>query len=511
MLDTLASKFKMSLLVKIAAIQILSASIAFGFALDRSFGNNGTVVTSVGSGNDLAQAVAVYPDGRVLAAGYAFNGTNNDFAMVRYLPNGAVDPSFGFGGSVMVPVGNSEDEAFACVIQPDGRIVVAGQTYNGIKTSFAVIRLNADGTLDQTLGGVGKMTVSPSVGNAIVRSIALQVDGKIVLAGAGSNGLNFDIILARLNVDGSLDAAFGTDGLIVKAIGSGHDDAYGVAVQSDGRVVIGGYYSSAATTDTVVLRFLTDGSPDPTFGTGGVAIHAFSPGTDEALAMTLASDGRIVLAGCIRDAMPNDFLVARLLSDGSVDSSFGVGGLAVVPFSSAPDLGLSVAVQPDGKVVAAGFGSNGANNDFAVVRLNSNGLPDETFDTGGKTMTMIGTSADVANAVAIAPDGTIVAAGRTVSSTADFGLVKYRAGVASISGRVLTPGGMPLRDTRVSLIDPAGSIRVATTSSFGIFQFDGVLTRDGFTLTTRSKRYRFAPRLIDLTGNLTGIEIVGLE
>jgi uncharacterized delta-60 repeat protein len=493
------------------AIMILGASAAFSSTLDTSFGAGGTVVTSVGSGNDLAQAVAVYPDGRVLAAGYAFNGINNDLAVVRYMPNGSLDPTFGQVGMIMVPIGTSEDEAFSCFIQPDGKIVVAGQTYDGIKTSFAAIRLNPDGTLDQSFNGTGKIVITPSVGNALVRSVVVQPDGKTVLAGVGSNGLNFDIILARLNADGTLDEGFAAAGLLVKTVGPAHDQAYGVAIQADGKIVVGGYYNTPSSADTVVLRFLANGDPDPGFGVNGVAIHSFSSDVDEALAMSLAPDGRIVLAGCIRTGAPNDFMVARLMPNGSADTSFGVGGLAIVPFSSGTDIGFGVAAQTDGKVVAVGFGSNGSNNDFAVVRLNADGTPDETFGDGGKALTMIGPSADVANAVAIAPDGTIVAAGRTVSTTADFGVVRYRAGVAAITGRVVTPSGIPLRDTRVSLIDAGGSVRIATTSSFGIFRFENIPTADGYTIAARSKRYRFAPSPINLAGNLTGIEIVGLE
>lgn len=493
------------------AMALFSVSAVFATTLDNSFGNDGKVATPVGFGNDLAQAVAVYPDGRILAAGYAFNGTNNDFAVVRYMPNGSLDPTFGQVGMIMVPVGTSEDEAFACAIRPDGKIVVAGQTYDGLKTSFATIRLNTDGTLDQTFGGTGKIIVTPSAGNALVRSVALQPDGKTVLAGVGSNGMNFDIILARLNADGSPDMGFGAAGILVKTVGATHDQAYGVAVQADGKIVVGGYFNTQSSADTVVLRFLANGDPDPDFGLNGVAIHAFSPDTDEALAMSLAPDGRIVLAGCIRTGSPNDFLVARLMPNGSADMSFGVGGLAIVPFSSATDIGFAVAVQPDGKVVAAGFGSNGLNNDFAVVRLNPNGTPDETFGEGGKTLTMVGQSFDSANAVAISPDGTIVAAGRTVSSTADFGVVRYRSGVATLSGRVLTPSGMPLRDLRVNLIDPSGVVRFATTSSFGIFRFDDVATVDGYTMTVRSKRYRFSPTPMNIAGNIAGIEMYGLE
>jgi uncharacterized delta-60 repeat protein len=405
--------------------------------LDATFGSGGLVTTAVGIGNDVAQAAAIQADGKIVAAGYAFNGSNNDFAVVRYNPNGTLDSTFGMSGNgiVLTPVGTSEDEAFGVALQSDGKIVLVGQSSNGINTDIAVVRYNLDGTLDTTFNDDGRAAVSVGNGNDLGRSVAIQLDGKIVVTGNSLNVGNFDIAVIRLETDGSLDLSFDGNsgvgnGVITTQVATGNDQAYAVAVQPDAKIVVAGYYAGASGTDTVILRYGSDGILDTTFDADGIAVHALSPGdTDEALAMALQSDGRIVIAGCVRNGGANDFLMARFEQNGTADSTFGTNGSTIIPFSVLADIGLSVAVQDDGKIVAAGFASNGSNNDFGVTRVNANGTLDSSFDEDGRQQTMIGMSADSANAVAIQADGKIVVVGRTViGATADFALTRYGYG-----------------------------------------------------------------------------------
>ncbi|MEP6786909.1 MAG: CHRD domain-containing protein [Acidobacteriota bacterium] len=409
--------------------------------LDATFGTNGVLSTAVGPGNDVAQAVAIQSDGKIVAAGFAFNGSNNDFAIVRYNPNGTLDDTFdgnsGNGnGIILTPVGPSDDEAFGIVLQPDGKIILAGQTRNPSNEDVAVVRYNTDGTLDTTFDGDGRVIIPIGAGNDLARSVAVQADGKIVLVGNGSNATNSDIAIIRLESNGSLDTSFdgnsgNGNGIVTVPVGAGNDQGYVAAIAGDGKIVVAGYYAAAVSSDTVILRLNTDGRLDSTFDGDGIAPHSFSAtDSDEALAMTLQPDGRIVIAGCIRTGggVLNDFLIARFDQNGSVDNSFGTGGLTVVPFSSLADIALGVAVQPDGKIVATGFASNGSKNQFGVTRVNANGTPDTSFDGDGKMQTTIGTTADSANAIALQADGKIVIVGRAVSGGADFGVARYGYG-----------------------------------------------------------------------------------
>ena len=494
--------------------------IAGAGTLDTSFGINGVVVTTVGLGNEVGQAVAMQPDGKIVVGGYANTAGNNDFAVFRYMPDGTLDNTFdgstNANGAILTQIGPSDEEAYGIAIQNDGKIILAGQSYDGMRSTIAFVRYNPDGTLDNSFSGDGRQVVLPLVGGSIVRSVAVRPDGKIVAAGNASNGVNQDIVVVQLNANGELDETFdgvagNGNGIVTVSIGSANDFGYGVAAQADGKIVVAGYFTNATSTDTVVFRLNADGRFDSTFSKDGISTISFSPEADEALALALAPDGKIVIAGCIRNGGPNDFLFARFADNGSLDQSFGTNGSTVVPFSGSSDLALGMAVQPNGKIVAVGFGSNGANNDFAVARVNTNGSLDTTFGDNGRALTMIGSSTDSANAVAVQADGRIVVVGRTTSNSSDLAILRYEPGFASISGRVFGPNGAPLRGTRVLLIDANSQTRSATTSTFGYYQFDNVLVSRTYTLAAVSRRYRFVPLEVVLSDNLADRNLTGLE
>lgn len=470
-------------------------------ALDEAFGSNGLLSTQIGFGNAVAQATVIQPDGKIVVAGYAYNGTNNDFAVIRYEPNGTLDAAFdgaaNGNGIVTIPIGNSNDEAFGVSLQPDGKLILAGQSFNGVNTDVAFARLNNDGTLDSTFGQAGRVTVSAGGGNDLVRSVAVQPDGRIVAAGNGVNGANSDIVVVRLEANGALDASFdgntgNGNGIVFTAIGPGNDSAYSVALQPDGRIVVAGFYFSGVSNDTAVLRYESGGRLDQTFAGDGIATRAFSTDTDEALAMALQPDGKIVIAGCIRNGAPNDFLLARFDQDGGLDTQFGNNGSNIVPFSGGLDIGLGVAIQPDGKIVAAGFGNNGANADFAVIRTNANGLLDPTFGTNGKLLTMIGTGTDLANAVAIQADGKIVVVGRTaVGTIANFGVARFGYGLNESQNDGLIR------------LDATTAVRFENANQRGLISVNA-LNSGSIPPLPSGWSFAAAPRVLDFTGMFSG-------
>jgi uncharacterized delta-60 repeat protein len=404
-------------------------------SLDPTFDTDGVVTTEIGGGNNVAQAVAVQTDGKIVVAGFCLNGTTDDFAVARYNPNGTLDETFdgdsGSGnGVVITTITANHDEALALALQPDGKILLAGQTFNGANTDIALVRYNQNGTLDNSFGGGDGIVTTPTgTGSDLARSIALQADGKIVVTGQSFNGVNNDIPVVRYNSNGSLDPSFNNGGIILVAIGPATDTAYGVLVQTDGKIVVAGYYFNGTNNDAVVLRLAENGALDPGFGTGGIVTTAIGGGTEEALALALQPDGKIVVAGCVNSGGGNDFLLVRYNSNGSPDTGFGTNGATVTPIGNGPDIANGVTIQADGKIVAAGFSSNGANNDFAVIRRNPDGSLDPTFDADGRLTTPLGTSTDTGTAVAVQADGKIVVVGRTVTgATADFGVARYGYG-----------------------------------------------------------------------------------
>lgn len=211
-------------------------------SLDATFGVGGMVTTDVGGRDDAAFAVAVQPDGKIVVAGHAFNAFSNgyDVALVRYGVNGSPDGGFGTDGKVMTDLGTRDDRAFGVVVQPDGKLVVAGQTFGFDLLDVALVRYRANGAVDPDFGNAGAAVIAVSGGHDAARTIARQDDGKLVVAGYAAVGTSSDIAAARVHADGSRDVAFGAGGTVVTATGPEAEAAASVAIQPDGKIVVAG-------------------------------------------------------------------------------------------------------------------------------------------------------------------------------------------------------------------------------------------------------------------------------
>jgi len=307
-------------------------------------------------------------------------------------PAGSLDPSFGKGGIVATDHGLFADFG-ALALQPDGRIIVAGK----IKFDFALARYTPDGKLDPGFGSSG--TVTTDIGGIdYVNAVALQPDGRIIAVGqitVFSSPPIYDFALARYTPDGKLDPSFGRGGIVRTDVG-GIDNARAVALQPDGRIVVVGSTGPSGGEDYAVARYAPDGNLDPSFGRGGI-VRTDVGGIDDARAVALQPDGRIVVAGTV---------LARYTPDGTLDASFGSGGVVKTPGSLLPG---AVAFQPDDKVVMGGSTRQGG-GDFVVARYAPDGKLDPSFG-GGTVTTDIGGSDSRIQAIALQPDGRIVVAG----------------------------------------------------------------------------------------------------
>jgi uncharacterized delta-60 repeat protein len=397
--------------------------------LDACFGAGGKRTTVFGSSNDTANAVAIQSDGKIVAAGYSQTGSNLNFALARYNTNGNLDTSFDTDGKVTTTTGSSAD-ANAVAIQSDGKIVLAGGIYNGPNLDFMLARYNPNGSLDTSFDTDGKVITTIGSGEDFARAVAIQSDGKIVVAGTSDNGSANDFVLARYNTNGSLDTSFGIGGKVVTSTYPGHNSiATSMAIQADGKIVVAGYDAptNSSTSDMSVVRYNTNGTYDTGFDIDGIARVGFvGLSSDYARAVKVQADGKIVLAGSSDANGTIDFVLARLNTNGSLDTSFDTDGKVTTAIGSGDDFANAVAIQSDGKIVAAGRSYNGSNEDVALVRYNTNGSLDTSFDTDGKVTTVIGSGDDVATAVAIQSDGKIVVSGRSNPfSTYDFALARY--------------------------------------------------------------------------------------
>jgi uncharacterized delta-60 repeat protein len=322
------------------------------------------------------------------------------------LAPGAFDPSFGAAGVVSQQFGtgtNAETDLTAVAVQGDGKVVAAGNLYDAADTVF-VARFNEDGSLDQSFGDGGKRVVqfgSAGEGGSEALSVAVQPDGKIVVGGwAADSAANADLLLFRLDSDGSFDPTFGVGGVVRAALGGGPSgeqsaESREIALQSDGKIVVGGDASnSSGQGELLVARFNPDGRPDPSFGSGGRTLTSTAA---FATAIALQSDGKIVASGYHYAAGGSEVLLTRFNADGSVDSSFASAGTLAAQLGvgcsvcASPQSEIeALAVQPDGRILGAGFADDAENEDSLLIRVNRDGSLDPSFGTGGEVFDEMG-------------------------------------------------------------------------------------------------------------------------
>jgi uncharacterized delta-60 repeat protein len=347
--------------------------------LDAGFGSGGRVVMAVGAREDVARAIVVQPDGRIVVAGLTYQRTADyDFALVRLMPDGAPDASFGDQGRVVTDFGGDSDRAFALLVTPDGRIVAGGQTNVERRTTgvdFALARYLADGRLDKSFGRAGKVVAAILSGNAgdMVRGLALQtVDDTPRLLAVGGEG---DFTAARFTEAGTLDASFGTGGKVSGLFGVSIGSAQAVTVLPTGEAVLAGH----AGHDYAAAQLTVDGRLDSRFGPAhdGRFRHAMSATNwDEATSVVRQVDGGLVLAGWVYSGVgtSGDFGVLRLAADGRLDASFGEGGTMIRAVAgSKTDLAHAAVLQADERIptvraIVAGEAQD-TNRDFALIRL----------------------------------------------------------------------------------------------------------------------------------------------
>jgi uncharacterized delta-60 repeat protein len=404
----------------------------------------GKTITPVGVGRDLASALALQRDGKVVLAGGCFNGVNQDFCAVRYKSDGTLDTTFNSTGKVITAIGTIDNFAATVAIQPDGKIVLAGTCFDNGTEDFCAARYNADGTLDTAGFGTGGKVITPlGTGADKATAIVIQPDGKIVLAGTCTGITNSDFCALRYNANGTLDTTgFGTGGVVITPVGTGNDRANAAAIQSDGKILLAGHCVNGANLDFCAIRYNTNGtldtSTDPRrlFGTSGKVITPVGSFDDLATKLVIQPDGKLVLAGnCVISAAGNtDFCALRYNANGSLDTSFGTAGKVITQVGAVESAASGLAIQPDGSLLLVGLCRNSgaltAPRLFCSLRYYGDGTVDTSFGTAGKVFTTLGPDAfDVASAVAMQPDGKIVLAGYCSNGTDfDFCALRYDGG-----------------------------------------------------------------------------------
>lgn len=344
-----------------------------------------------------ARAVATQPDGRFLVAGSASASADlsvaaDDFLVLRFFPDGGLDESFGgdrkvttdFGCVALCSPFPSHDRALAIALQPDGKVIAAGFA----DRRFALARYNTDGSLDATFGKGGRVVTGFAEGQAVIAALALQTDGRIVAAGT----VNRATALARYEANGALDRTFGDGGTVIVDLGPGTDLAYDVLVQPDASIAIVATVFEVASSsgDVAVLRFTSTGEADLTFGKAGVVITDTSV-REEGHAIAMHPNGMLVVAGSTFTAIDNEaFLLLRYQRDGRLDPAFGVGGVVTTDFPANRAGVNDLVIEPNGRLVVAGYTGREIVGDFALARYEADGALDVTFGSGGTVSTDLG-------------------------------------------------------------------------------------------------------------------------
>ena len=397
---------------------LLSFAQAQPGTLDFSFGNEGIVTSVISEGVNMAKAIAVQPDGKIIAVGQTGSSGSYNVGVVRYNEDGSNDNTFGTSGMVIISATTTNDYALDIVIQPDGKIVLGGYIYSssGSTTDVLVIRLNANGTPDNTFGTDG-IVITNFGTDEVTEAIVLQDDGKILLAGYH----NDRFMLLRYTTNGTLDNTFGTGGKATANVGIGMCFGQDLVIQSDGKIIVGGLgFNEVANYAFSLARFNTDGTLDNSFADNGTKVFNMGQGYDFMTNIALQSDGKIIAGGhtwlANQPTLQYDFAAARLNQDGSIDNTFGNQGITTVNLIYGGNYVTGMVVQDDDKIVLSGNAEGPEDYDLGMARLTADGILDTSFGTDGITVTDINKDIDQVEGVALQPDGKILVAGHTAGA-----------------------------------------------------------------------------------------------
>ena len=495
------------------AVLLLCSSLvrAVPGSLDITFGGTGMRSADFGTGSGFAKAVAIQSDGKLVTAGYFGDFTSQAVALARFNTDGTLDATFDGDGKVTTSILGADDIAAGLVIQPDGKIIVAGHSLNGLVYHFALVRYNSNGSLDTSFDGDGIVTTAFGLYDSFANAVVIQADGKIVAAGSSYNGTNFDFAIVRYLSTGSLDAGFDGDGKLTTAVLGDDDAVNAVAIQTDNQIVAIGYASTGLANRFAAARYNSNGSLDTTFDTDGKIITSIGSIDDGASDVVLQTDGKIVLAGFAHNGTTYDIALARYASNGLLDTTFDSDGLVTTPVLAGNSFAHTISLQSDGKLVVAGAVDNGVDYDLALARYGANGSLDVTYSGDGKATFDLDSLDNLGYASAIDSFGRVVVAGEsgtTFMVARILGDLNPSSAAVAVSGRITTAGGLGIRNARVTLTDVHGTSRYALTGAFGFYRFEEVTVGGSYVISVASKKYDFLEptQLITVTEKLGEVD-----
>ena len=428
----------------IAVVPLVAAAPAAAAPgdVDTTFGQGGRALAANGLERAFAEGVELAPDGRIYVAGTSDTGRSpgKQFLIARFGTDGALDGGFGQGGLRTKFFSPNDTIGEDLVVQPDGKPVVGG--WLGNRSNFMLARFNTDGGDDQPFGGGNTGWASASVEGALAgaEAVARQADGKLLVAGwRMASFSDSDFAVARWNPDGTIDSPFGRSGNGVVSISAGAEDtAYDMVVQPDGKIVLAGYTGPSNAERFAVLRLNPDGSPDASFGPGGGVTTPVGTAGARGYALVRQPDGKLVVAGPAQESGAARFALVRYNADGSLDASFGSGGKVLTPVGTGRAIPNALAQDLAGNLVAGGLVGPAPDSQFALVRYTPTGAVDTGFGNAGVVLTPVGDkNRAYVTDLTVQPDGKLLAAGYAedgpgagfgYAGQPKFALVRYLSG-----------------------------------------------------------------------------------
>lgn len=451
-------------------------------------------------------SVVIQIDGKVLVC----SGTPATAEISRFNPDGTLDTSFGNGGRILPHefFGFPRSSYAGLLLQPDGKIVFAGD-FRNISTpggGGVITRFNSNGTPDTSFDVDGLVWIYFAGYEGGPRRAALGPDGKIAVQGIWTDP-HFGSLrdgMSRYNSDGSVDTTFGDNGSTI----SGTFGGIGLSFQADGKMVggVGGMR---------IARYNANGSLDTSFDGDGISAAPGAPGNTFPRTLALSPDGKILAAGEINNEPNLYFCLVRYNSDGSLDTTFNGTGTVVTPVPGSYGYLAGLAVQSDGKIVAAGNALfPGNTNDLVLVRYNVDGFLDTTYGSNGKAVINLGFS-DSLSGMALDSADRAVLAGTSQTDQTQMAFVaritSESAPLVDLGGRVTSVNGSGISNATVVLTNAQQQKRYALTNAFGYYGFSAVSSNEIYTVSVSNKRYRFKPssQSITLMSSITNLDFTG--
>lgn len=494
------------------ALLLLQIAAVFAYPngpgnLDLTFAGTGYAYYGFEGGPYQGAEVIVQPDGKILT----LSNSNPMYArtgITRFHPDGTLDTSFGNSGKILPDYDFEFDGSGGggLLLQPDGKIVFVGSMGWDADRWIALARYNADGTLDPSFDGDGMVLTRITGRGSFSTGAALGPDGKIVVLGQWLDNpftTGYRPGMLRYNPNGSLDTSFDGDGQLTSTF-----VWTDVAVQADGKIVTS-YSLSTSDNQFRLARYNVNGGLDTSFDGDGMVTTPTLPGNSAAFSIMLLPDGRILAGGRANGGPAYDFCIARYHPDGSLDTSLNGTGTVITPILAGDDVYQDLAVQSDGKIVAAGFARTATVPDMALVRYNFDGSLDSTYGSGGKAVIDLGYG-DVIRALAL--DGSnkaVIVGGAQLNLVAR--ITSDYAPLADVGGRVTSTSGQGISNATVILTNANNERQTALTNAFGYYIFSGVSSNETYTVFVSAKRYRFQPptQTITLMNSVSDLDFTG--